>query len=117
MVYRRLGNGLALLALFAAEFLPDSWLKSGIVSAGLSYMAVALVLRARTGYLRRRPYWTPESWRKYLAACSFPVAALLVSIAMMMAVEWHLPIAGVANSDARATWASMLIGLMIVGVL
>jgi len=114
---RSLGNLLAMVALFVADLLQDSWLKIALVTAGSGYILIAIVIQARTGYLRRRPFWTAGSWRRFLAVCALGAAALLVSIAMMMAVEWHLPIAGPSNSDARGTWAAVMLGFMVVGVL
>jgi len=118
MVPRRLiGNALAMLVMFLAQVLPESWLKSSLVCAGSGYILGALVFRAHAGYVRRRPYWTPASWRGYLAACVLALGALLISVGMMVAIEWRLPIAGASNSSARGAWAAGMMGFMVVGVI
>lgn len=50
------------------------------------------VLRmSRTGYIRRRPYWSRESWIRIAAALTFPVAALAVTFDMAWSVDAHVP--------------------------
>lgn len=86
---RILGNFLAMLLLFlAGTVLRDSWLADGLRYLAFGYISIDLLLRARVGYLRRRPYWTPESWHRYLKVSSIPVAALVIMVLMMAALEW-----------------------------
>lgn len=89
-------------------------------AGGLRYLAFAyilgdMVLRARAGYLRRRPYWTPDSWRRYLTACSVPVGALVIVVLMMVAFEYRLPIVGAGRSIARGFWAAGILFFMVIG--
>lgn len=65
---RVVGNFLALVVLFVAGRLPDSVLADALGYAAFGYIAVDIGLRARAGYFRRRPHWTPDSWRRYLIA-------------------------------------------------
>jgi hypothetical protein len=109
------GNLLAMLALIAASLSPDSALADGVRYLALGYILVDLLLRARSGYLRRRPHWTPESWRRYLMACSVPAGALLIIVAMLTAHELRLPIVGAAHSTARSVWAAGLVVCLVIG--
>ena len=112
---RTVGNGLAMLALFISTA-SHSWLTTMLGVVGGAYVVLEFGLTARAGYLRRRLHWTPGTWRRFLAVCSAPAAALAISIAMAAAVEMRLPIAGPSNSPARSVWAGGIIGFMVIGV-
>lgn len=114
---RPIGNFLALCGLFASSQLPDSMARDGLRYLSLGYIGIALVLRARAGYLRRRPYWTQESWRRYLTACTIPVGALVIVACFLVALEWRLPILGAAYSTTRSIWAAASIVFMVIGAL
>src|SRR4051812_7217816 len=94
MTSRRTGNLLAMLFLFVGTLLRGAWLEDGFRYLAFVYILTDILLRARAGYLRRRPYWTPDSWRGYLKACSFPVGALVLMVLMLAALDWRLPIVG-----------------------
>jgi hypothetical protein len=112
---RSIGNLLAVVGLMIASVRPDSTLKDVLRYLALGYIAIDMVLRANTGYLRRRPHWTRESWRRYLAACAVPVAALLVLVCMLVALEWRLPIVGAAQSTTRSIWALASVVFLLIG--
>lgn len=95
----------AVVAVLVATRLSESGFADGLRDAGLGYMAVDLLLRMLAGYRRRRPYWTPQSWRRYFAAASIPAGALVIGAAMLAAIEWRLPGTGEARSAARTLWA------------
>ncbi len=109
-------NNVALLGLLVAGLLPTSPLTNGLRYVAAGYILVDILLRARSGYLRRRPYWTRESWRRFLVVCSVPAGALAVFVSMVAAFEWRLPIVGASGSTARTLWALGIVGFMILGV-
>lgn len=107
---------LAMVAIFVGGVLPDeSAFARPLVFLGGAYITLGLVLRARTGYLRRRPYWTRDSWRRYLLVCSIPLGALLILAGMMAALEMRLPIAGAPRSSARGVWIWGILLCMLIG--
>jgi hypothetical protein len=114
-IMRDIGSPLAVLGLVVASRLADSPLAIGMRYSALIYLSVDLLLQARAGYLRRRPHWTPESWRRYFIACSVPVGALLVVAGVLVAVDWRLPIVGQAGSTTRGVWVLVLIFSLFVG--
>jgi magnesium-transporting ATPase (P-type) len=90
-------------------------LAGGLRVLGWSIMSVGFVLLARTGYLKRRPFWTADSWRRYLLVCSIPVSALLIMAAMMVALEMRLPMVGPPRSGLRSAWIAGTLMFMLVG--
>ena len=112
---RSIGHLLAMLFLFTGIVLPDSSLADGLRYLALGYISIPILLRARAGYVRRRPYWTPDSWRRYFKACSVPVGALVIVVLMMAALEWRLPIVGGSYSTARSFWAAGTLVFMVIG--
>src|SRR6266545_4135958 len=112
---RSVGNILAMLVLFVGSLLPESGFAVGLRYLALGYISIDILLRARAGYLRRRPYWTRDSWRRYLKACSVPVGALVILVCMMAALEWRLPIVGAARSTVRGVWAVGTLVFMLIG--
>ena len=102
---RSLGNFLVLLvALAAPAVFPDSAVANVLRYLAFSYIAIDWALRAREGYLRRRPHWTPESWRGYRMLCLIPAGAFLMLAGMVTAIELRLPIAGASRSTPRMLW-------------
>ena len=72
-VKRTIGNLVVILGLTVASFLPDSTLRDLLRYLALGYFSIDMLLWTRAGYLRRRPHWTRESWRRYLTACVVPI--------------------------------------------
>jgi hypothetical protein len=103
---RSLLSLLASAVLLAPAVFPQSTIASALRYLGLGYLLIDLTLRAREGYLRRRPYWTRESWRGYFKLCLIPAGALVLLIGMMTALELRLPMVGAARSTARMLWAA-----------
>ena len=105
--------GAALLV--AATVMPASTLADAVRYAGLGCITAPLILRTRMGYVRRRPHWTAQSWRRFLLVCSIPITALLMLVAMLFALEWRLPIVGARQSMTRSIWATASVVFMLVG--
>lgn len=112
---RGIGNLLAMVAMVVANVLPPSWFTKGLKYVASAYILGGFLLLVRTGVRRRRPYWTAESWRRFLAVCAVPVGALVIMVCMMTALELRWPIAGVALSHAREVWIVIMMFFMIVG--
>jgi len=112
-----LAPGLVLLIRFV---LPESPLGSAIsealIYAVLGYMLIDALLSIRSGYLRHRPFWSGESWRRFLTAVAIPVGMTLLGVGMMTALELRLPIVGAPRSPLRGAWALGTIGFLLVGV-
>ena len=114
-IMRDIGSPLAVGGLVVANLLPDSPLTIGMRYSAIVYLSVDFLLQARAGYLRRRPYWTPESWRRYFIACSVLVGALVVVAGMLVALELRLPIVGQAGSTTRGVLVLGLVFFLSVG--
>jgi hypothetical protein len=112
---RTIGKLLAMVGLFVASLSSDSALKGGLQNLAMAYISIDLCLRARAGYLRRRSYWTRESWRRYLTACLIPAGALLILVCMLVALEWRLHILGAARSTTRSIWATSTVVMLLIG--
>lgn len=112
---RTIGNLLAVIGLMLASFRPDSTLMGVLRYLALGYISIDFVLQARAGYLRRRPHWTRESWRRYLTACAVPVGAIAIVVCMLIALEWRLPILGAAYSTTRQVWGLASVVFLVVG--
>ena len=98
---RSLANLAAMFILLAPAVFPQSTLARVLRYLGFAYITIDWVVRAREGYLRRRPHWTRESWRGYLKPCLIPAGAFLMMAGMMTALELRLPIVGVSRSTPR----------------
>lgn len=114
-IVRAASNGAGMALLFAATVMPQSTLGDAVRYAGMACITVLFVLRAGEGYMRRRPYWTHQSWRRYLLACCIPGAALLILAGMLVALEWRLPIVGPPQSGTRTAWAAASLVFMLIG--
>ena len=112
---RSISNFVAMLCLPLAGLWPNSTLAAGLRAAAEGYILLNLLVRARSGYLRRRPYWTADSWRRYLTACIVPVGALAMVVVMLMSLQWRLPVVGASRSITRSLWAAASMVFIVVG--
>lgn len=112
---RDVGNFAAVVLIGTASLFRDSWFADWLRYLAFAYILGDLLFRARAGYRRRRPYWTPDSWRRYLTACLVPAGGLLLMAGMMTALEWRLPMVGAARSATRSVWAIGTIVFMFIG--
>jgi hypothetical protein len=111
---RTLFHLVLLTALAADKLLPALTLATIVRRLAFGYVIIDLVLRARAGYLRRRSYWTRESWRRYLLACSIPVGALLLVFGIAWAVDLRLSIVGASGSVMRGTFVAVAVVCVLV---
>jgi hypothetical protein len=111
---RNLANLLAMLIIAAPSIFPHSRIASALRYLGFAYITIDLALKAREGYLRRRPHWTRESWRGYWKLCLIPAGAFLMLAGMMTALELRLPIVGASRTTPRTLWALGTIFFLLV---
>lgn len=100
------------------NFAVDKWSPDSIASQIASFGMIAtstiwLGLTFRAGYLRRRPYWTRDSWLRYARLASLPMVAIL--FVLIMSTESGMRLMGEARSTTRALWALALVILLILG--
>jgi len=69
-----------------------------------------------TGYRRRRPFWTRESWRLYRQLAWMPVAALVVFMALVFAFDARPSLFGAHESATRLSFIAVDLTLMLFGV-
>jgi uncharacterized membrane protein len=106
MIGKSIRNGVAVVALSASNLLPHSPFSVVLRYLAMGVILIDLVLTAREGYRRRLPYWTADSWRRYLLVCAVPVGALAMLAGMLAALEYRHPWIGPARSTTRAIWAA-----------
>ena len=116
MTSRNIRTFVAFIAMFIASRFSDSTLANVVEYAAMGYLTLDIVRLARAGYLRRRPYWTAESWRQYLAACAIRVGALPAFFAMAIAVDLKLAVVGDPGSPLRAMWVAAMLVVFLVGI-
>lgn len=107
-----------LIVLGFAKIVVGRWKPGSIADtladyAFIGFCTVWLGLRIRQGYLRRRPYWTRESWRRYLRLAAMPVAAVIV--VLFLSTETAIRLMGSARSTTRGISAGILVTLLLFG--
>lgn len=105
------------VAQWLAILLPQGTWAAVLRYGGLSLITVQLAWLARAGYVQRRLVWDRESWRRYLVACTFPLAALLLLAASLVALELKLPIIGERGSTTRGVFAAVSTLFLLAGSL
>lgn len=117
IVARSIASSVAMLMLVVATVARDAWYSDGLRYVALTYMIGDFLWRIQEGYRRRRPYWTADSWRRYLLACTIPLGAFAMMIAIAVAIDMKLPVVGASRSALRTVWVSgILLGLLVGGV-
>ena len=112
---RGLGLVLATVALVVASRNDAAPWAGPLRYAVLAYFLGDIAFRVRSGYLRRRPHWTRDSWRRYLAACAVPVGALLLMVGLMFVLEARPPFVGEPKSALRGAWVAVILVFMLIG--
>ena len=95
------------------EFMPGTLTATLVSYAFIGSMTLWFGLRIRTGYRRRRPHWTRESWLRYLRLAAMPVAATIFVLAM--STETGLRMMGAAQSTTRTISAIVLVTMLLLG--
>jgi hypothetical protein len=81
--------------------------------AYLGFVTVWLALRCRAGYLRRRPHWTGESWRRYGRLAAWPVLAVVLVLGL--STEWGMDLTRDARASVRGVLAGVLTFCLVLG--
>ena len=68
------------------------------------------------GYRRRQPYWTGQSWRRYLLLTAMPVGVLVAFFALVLAFDARPNLFGSRESALRTIFALFDVALMLVAV-
>jgi hypothetical protein len=80
-------------------------------------LAVLIIWAARTGAVRRRPFWTSEPWRRFLAFCAGCAGSIIVALAMAGAVDLGIYRAVSQAILFRALWVGFMLAFLTVGTL
>lgn len=112
---RSVASSCAMIAMAVSMLARDTWYSDELRYVALTYLFGDFVFRAREGYVRRRPHWSAESWKRYLRACLVPIGALIMVAASLVALEMKLPIVGASRSALRTVWATGMAVFLILG--
>ena len=109
---------LVFIILMVANIVVGKWMPDSLAATLVSYafigsMTIWFSLRIRMGCRRRRPYWTRESWLRYLRLAAMPVAATIFVLAM--STERAIRMMGPAQSTTRGVSAAVLVLLLLLG--
>ena len=107
------------LHLWVSHRWPDT-LASTVTSYAMSAAFVAWFgYKSWNGYLRRQPYWTSESWRRYLRLVSMPVVALVLLFTELwfFDMKGSRAVFGEAQSALRTIWLLIDLALMAFGAI
>jgi hypothetical protein len=110
-------NLVAAMLTLAGSRMGASTLGHTLQCAGWSCFAITFFLQIRSGYLRRRPYWTGKSWRRFLLASAIPVVALLLLFDIMAAMDATLAFTGARRSALRGFWVTVDVLSMLFGAI
>ena len=107
-----------IIVLMVANIVVGRWMPGSLAASLASYAFIGSItiwfgLRIRSGYRRRRPYWTRESWLRYLRLAAMPVAATIFVLAM--STETGMRMMAPARSTARSMTALGLVLLLLFG--
>ena len=97
------------------EWMPGTLAATLVRYAFLGSTTLWFGLRIRTGYRRRRPYWTRESWLRYLRLAAMPAAATI--LVLTMSTETGMRMLGPAGSTTRSVSAIVLVTMLLFGAL
>lgn len=108
--------GLFLLNIAVSHYWPGSIAATVITFLFWSWMAGWLAFRIRAGYLRRKPYWTRDSWLRYLRLAAMPIIAL-AAVLFLSSFDMSSDALGAPHSPTRYVWIAIILGMMLVGVI
>ena len=106
--------GLASLDIGVRQYWPGSMAASLVSYVFIGAMTIVFAVRVRAGYLRRRPYWTRESWRRYVQLTTMPLVALAV-VLYVSSFDMSSNALGAPRSATRTVVAISMVVTMLVG--
>jgi hypothetical protein len=124
-VFRRQGSGVEIWGFLVLSLLSiglDRWSKGSSLTIVVRYLFLIYVsvwfsLKIRTGYLRRRPYWTRESWQRFLRLMAMPVGALVVLFTILYFFDPSTSTFGSPQSATRIAWTLVMLALLGFGAI
>ena len=114
-ILKAVANAVAVLALFPATLMPQSTLAHVLRYVAIAFITFELLLEALQGYHRRRPHWTAQSWRRYLATCAIPLVAFAIVACLLIALD--LQLVGEPGSAIRGVFAVISAAFLVVGAI
>jgi hypothetical protein len=106
---------LSLLNIAVKQYWPESIGATIVGYLFLSWVVLWLRLTIRDGYLRRKPYWTRDSWLRYGRLAIMPVIALGL-VLFLSSFDMSSNALGAPRSPTRTTWAVIVLAMMLIGV-
>lgn len=107
-----------LLPLFGLRhLLGDSTAAHVVLAITLALITADAAWQIRVGYRRRKPHWTAQSWRRFLAVSAVPAAIFLVFIVLTIWFEVDRTPFGAPGSDTRRAFVGVLIVSMLLGLI
>ena len=102
------------LAIVIGGWWPDSTAETLARSVAFSWFAIWFSLKIRTGYRRRRPHWTRESWLRYLRLAVMPVVAIAL-VLFLSSFDPRTNALGAPHSATRFAWMLIMLALFGLG--
>ena len=103
---------------------PDSLAADFAMYANSAFILAWLGYTVWTGYQRRKPYWTRESWRRYLRLTAMPVIVLVLVLGEIYLFDARLydanlfrSVFGPAQSAQRLAWILVDVILGVLGTI
>jgi Kef-type K+ transport system membrane component KefB len=106
--------GLQMLMILTGRWWPGSIAHTLVRIAVFSYFSIWLGLKIRTGYSRRRPHWTRQSWLRYLRLAVMPVVAIALLL-LLSSIDTSSSVLGAPQSATRIVWIVILFAMMLFG--
>ena len=106
---------LAMVNIAVGRWKPGSFAASFVSYAFIGSITIWFGLRIRAGYRRRWPYWTRESWLRFIRLAWMPVAATIFVLAM--STETGIRLMRSTPSTTRPVWIGVLVALLLFGAL
>jgi len=98
---------------------PGSWPSTLASYAYSTWFLAWFGARFWSGYQRRRPHWTAESWRRYARLVAMPVIALILLFGelYLFDMKGSRTLFGAPKSSLRTIWVLIDLALMAVGAI
>lgn len=99
-----------------ARVLPESSLTEALRQFFRVAQPLCILWWAGVGYLNRRPYWTRESWTRFLLISLLPITGIVLVLTVSAGVDNGVSWVGEGRSWLRFAWGAVgLIGILVGG--
>ena len=103
--------GLPMLLILTDRWWPGSIAATLVRIAFYSFFPIWLGLKIWTGYSRRRPHWTRESWLRYLRLAVMPVVAIGLAALLLSSRD----LLGAPQSATRMVSFVVMFAMLLFG--